>query len=169
MRIKRLVAAVMAGSLLGVSGCATNQGPQEQAGMVIGGIVGGVLGSEIGGGGGGYGRGHHGYYGRNPAPTAAIIAGTLAGAMIGGAIGRSMDETDRLRTAASLETVRTGVPSTWRNPDTGNQYVVTPTKTYESASGPCREYTIDAVIGGKKQKVYGTACRQPDGSWKIQG
>jgi len=89
--------------------------------------------------------------------------------MIGGAIGRSMDETDRLRTAASLETVRTGVPSTWRNPDTGNQYVVTPTKTYESASGPCREYTIDAVIGGKKQKVYGTACRQPDGSWKIQG
>lgn len=53
---------------------------------------------------------------------------------------------------------RTGVPSTWRNPDNGNQYVVTPTKTHETASGPCREYTIDAVIGGK-----------PDGSWKIQG
>ena len=168
MRIERLVAAVLAGSLLGVSGCATYQGPQEQAGMVIGGVVGGILGSEISGGGG-YGRGHHGYYGRYPAPTAAIIAGTLAGAMIGGAIGRSMDETDRLRTAASLETVRTGVPSTWRNPDTGNQYVVTPTKTHETASGPCREYTIDAVIGGKKEKVYGTACRQPDGSWKIQG
>ncbi|BAU49687.1 hypothetical protein SVA_3139 [Sulfurifustis variabilis] len=165
MRITRVPAVALA-SLLVVSGCATYQGPQEQAGMVIGGIVGGILGSEIGGG---YGRGHHGYYGRYPAPTAAIIAGTIAGAMIGGAIGRSMDETDRLKTAATLETVRTGVPSTWRNPDTGNQYAVTPTKTYETASGPCREYTIDAVIGGKKEKIYGTACRQPDGSWKVQG
>lgn len=73
-----------------------------------------------------------------------------------------MDETDRPKTAATLETVRTGVPSTWRNPDTGNEYVVTPTKTLETASGPCREYTIDAVVGGKKEKVYGTACRQPD-------
>lgn len=135
--------------------------------MVIGGVLGGVLASEVFGGGY-YGGRHHPYY-RHPAPTAAIIAGTIAGAAIGGAIGRSMDETDRLKTAATLETVRTGVSSTWRNPDTGVAYAVTPTKTYESASGPCREYTIDALIGGKKEKIYGTACRQPDGSWKIQG
>lgn len=44
---------------------------------------------------------------------------------------------------------------------------MTPTKIYETTSGPCREYTIDALIGGKKEKVYGTACRQPDGSRKI--
>jgi surface antigen len=44
-----------------------------------------------------------------------------------------------------------------------------PTNTYDSATGPCREYTIDAVIGGKREKVYGTACRQPDGSWSVQG
>jgi len=25
------------------------------------------------------------------------------------------------------------------------------------------------VIGGKNEKAYGTACRQPDGSWKVQG
>lgn len=167
MRIIR-PAGVLLATLLVVSGCASYQGPQEQAGMVIGGIVGGILGSEIAGGGG-YRRPHRGYYGPYPAPTAAIIAGTIVGAMIGGAIGRSMDETDRLKTAATLETVRTGVPSTWRNPDTGNEYAVTPTKTYETASGPCREYAIDAVIGGKKEKVYGTACRQPDGSWKITG
>ena len=135
------------------SGCATYQGPQEQGGMVIGGILGGVLGSEV-----------HDHSIR----TAAIIAGTLAGAAIGGAIGRSMDTTDRLRTAQTLETVRTGVPAQWRNPDTGNQYAVVPTRTYETAAGPCREYTIDALIGGRKEKVYGTACRQPDGSWQIK-
>ena len=129
--------------------------------MVIGGVLGGVVASEIFGGSG-YGRGYH-----RTAPTAAIIAGTIVGAAIGGAVGHSMAETDRLKTAAALETVRTGVPSTWRNPDTGNQYAVTPTRTYDTASGPCREYTIDAAIGGKSQKVYGTACRQPDGSWRI--
>ena len=135
-------------------GCATYQGDQERAGMVIGGVLGGLLGSEVGGG---HGR------------TAAIIAGTLAGAAIGGAIGHSMDQTDRMHTAQTLETVRTGVPSRWHNPDTGNDYTVVPTRTYETSSGPCREYTIDAMIGGRPEKVYGTACRQADGSWQIQG
>lgn len=148
-------ATVLAAALstVALAGCATTQGPNEQAGMVIGGILGGVVGSQVGGG---HGR------------TAAIIAGSLIGAAIGGNVGRSMDETDKLKTAAALETVRTGVPSTWQNPDTGNEYTVTPTKTYDSSAGPCREYTVDAVIAGKREKVYGTACRQPDGSWTIQ-
>lgn len=148
-------ATVLAAALstVALAGCATTQGPNEQAGMVIGGILGGVVGSQVGGG---HGR------------TAAIIAGSLIGAAIGGNVGRSMDETDKLKTAAALETVRTGVPSTWKNPDTGNEYTVTPTKTYDSSAGPCREYTVDAVIAGKREKVYGTACRQSDGSWTIQ-
>ena len=141
--------------VVAVSGCATDQGPKQQGGMVIGGILGGLLGNQVGGHGAGR--------------TAAVIAGTLAGAAIGGMIGQSMDTTDRLNTSATLENVRTGVPSTWRNPDTGNQYTVVPTKTYETGTGPCREYTIDAIINGQKEKVYGTACRQPDGSWKVQG
>ena len=153
MTSKILVSLSLA-MLVYLAGCATYQGQQEQAGMVIGGILGGVLGSEVGGG-----RGR----------TAAIIAGTLAGAAIGGAVGRSMDEVDRMKTAQTLETVRTGVPAQWRNPDSGNSYTVVPTRTYETTSGPCREYTIDAMIGGRVEKVYGTACRQADGSWQVQG
>lgn len=149
---KRILIAVTALSFL-VSACATTgRGENEQAGMIIGGILGGVLGKEVG-------KGH----GR----TAAIIAGTMIGSTIGGNVGRSMDDTDRLKTAHTLETVRTGVNSSWRNPDTGNQYTVTPTRTYSAASGPCREYTVDGYIGGKKEKIYGTACRQADGSWKT--
>jgi surface antigen len=121
--------------------------------MVIGGVLGGIGGAQIGKGTG---------------RTAAIIVGTMAGAAIGGAIGRSMDETDRLKAAHALETVRTGVPSTWNNPDTGNVYTVTPTRTYDTEAGPCREYTMDARIGGRLEQVYGTACRQPDGTWRIQ-
>jgi hypothetical protein len=31
----------------------------------------------------------------------------------------------------------------------------------------CREYTQPVTIGGVKQSSYGTACQQPDGTWKI--
>jgi len=153
MNTKALNSIALA-TTLALSGCATYQGQQERNGMVIGGILGGVLGNQVG---------------RGSGRTAAIIAGTLAGAAIGGAIGHNMDANDRARAAQTLETVRTGVPSRWHNPDTGNDFTMVPTSTYENASGPCREYTIDAVIGGRKEQVYGTACRQPDGSWRMQG
>ncbi len=143
--------AIAVAVALAVAGCAVPP-TQEQSGMVIGGILGGVLGAQVGGGSG---------------RTVATIVGAIAGATIGGAVGRSMDESDRLKTAHALETVRTGVPSQWRNPDTGNRYTVVPTKTYESAGAPCREYTVDAVVAGQRDKVYGTACRQPDGSWRA--
>ena len=151
MKQKIFQVAVMS-AFMAFSGCAT-QPTNQDAGMVIGGILGGVLGSQVGHGDG---------------TTAAIIVGTLLGGAIGGAVGKSMDDTDRLKTAHSLETVRTGVPSRWKNPDTGNSYTVVPTKTTETAAGPCREYTIDAVVAGEPEKVYGTACRQADGSWKTQ-
>ncbi|PLY14274.1 MAG: hypothetical protein C0631_11465 [Sedimenticola sp.] len=31
----------------------------------------------------------------------------------------------------------------------------------------CREYTQQVDIGGESQQVYGTACRNRDGSWEI--
>lgn len=136
-----------------LSGCANYQSQQEQSGMVIGGMLGGVLGSQVGHGDG---------------RTAAIILGSLAGAAIGGSVGHSMADVDRMRTAQTLENVRTGIPSSWKNPDSGNQYMVVPTRTYETAAGPCREYTIDAVIAGNKDRVFGTACRLPDGSWQVR-
>ncbi|HQU15272.1 MAG: RT0821/Lpp0805 family surface protein [Gammaproteobacteria bacterium] len=62
---------------------------------------------------------------------------------------------------------RTGQPGSWRIPDTGGRYTVTPTKTYETRNGRCREYTMDARTGGRPAQVYGRACRQRDGSSKI--
>ena len=145
----RLLAVVLATAVLGACEAPPSR---RDAGMVIGGVIGGLLGHEIGGGSG---------------RTAATIIGTLIGASVGGEVGRSMDDTDRLRTAHALENVRTGVPSQWVTPDTGHHYSVVPTRTYDAAGGPCREYTIDAVIGGRVEKVVGTACRQADGSWRT--
>jgi surface antigen len=141
------------GLILLLTSCATPRGDNEAGGMIIGGILGGVLGHEIGSG---HGR------------AAATIIGTMIGTSIGGNVGRSMDKTDRLYVARSLESVRTGVGTTWSNPDTGYLYRVVPTRTYDENSAPCREYTLDASIGGKTEQIYGTACRQPDGSWKVK-
>ncbi|HWI15055.1 MAG TPA: RT0821/Lpp0805 family surface protein [Burkholderiales bacterium] len=121
--------------------------------MVIGGVLGGVLGAQVG-----HGTGR----------TAATIIGAMLGGAIGGNVGHTMDDRDRSHTALALEHVNTGVPSQWRNPDTGASYTVVPTRTYETAQGPCREYTMDAVVNGKAERVYGNACRESDGSWHAQ-
>lgn len=141
---------VLAGALI-ASGCAT----QEQTGSVTGGVLGGLAGSAIGSGSG---------------RTAAIVAGTIAGAVIGGAVGKSMDVQDRQQARQALEYGRSNEPYSWRNPDTGYAYTVTPVRTYENHAGAyCREYFTDAIVGGRHERIYGTACRQPDGSWQAAG
>ena len=147
-RSKLLLAALVASSLA-LGGCQTTQ---EDRGRIIGAIAGGVLGNQVGSGSG---------------RTAAVIAGTLIGGYIGGHLGREMDENDRYRAAEALESAPTNHPTRWQNPDSGHEYSVTPTRTYYSDQQPCREYTTEAWIDGKKQTVYGTACRQSDGSWQV--
>lgn len=133
-----------------ITGCVANR---QEAGALTGAVVGAAVGSTVG-------RGH----GR----ALAVWLGAVVGASIGSAIGQHMDEHDRLKTANVLETQRTNTSTSWVNPDTRNSYTVTPVRTYSMPSGtPCREFTLDATIGGKVEEIYGTACRQADGSWKV--
>ncbi len=45
---------------------------------------------------------------------------------------------------------------------------LTPVRTYQSVGGTsCRERQQSVTIDGKPERTYGTACRQPDGSWKV--
>ncbi|WP_353859925.1 hypothetical protein [Azospirillum formosense] len=45
----------------------------------------------------------------------------------------------------------------------------TPTgPAYTARNGQlCREYQTTVMVGGLAQPGYGTACRQPDGSWRV--
>lgn len=124
----------------------------EAVGTVTGGVVGGLIGSQFGGGAG---------------KVAAAAGGAFLGAVLGGRIGKYMDRQDRLEMQRALETGPTGKVVAWNNPDNGNRYQVTPTRTYYVSDQPCREYTTRAVIGGKSEQIYGKACRQADGSWKV--
>ncbi len=147
----RLLMVVVIAASMGLTGC--NEVRNEDTGMVVGGILGGVLGSNVGKGSG---------------RSVAMVAGAIAGAMIGGSIGRTMDEADRMKVQRTLEDSRTGETVAWNNPDTRSSYEMTPTRTtHTSSNGPCRDYTMDAWIDGRKETVTGTACRQSDGSWKT--
>lgn len=144
--------SVLCGLLALALAACQSEPTKEQIGTVAGGVLGGVIGYQIGGGTG---------------QVVATVAGTLIGGYLGSRIGKSMDEKDRAKAAQALETAPTGAPTSWRNPDTGATYTVTPTRTYQEASGPCRDYTTKAVLDGKTETVQGTACRQPDGTWKA--
>ncbi len=40
--------------------------------------------------------------------------------------------------------------------------------TYTDSNGQtCREYQSTALIDGHHQSTYGTACLQPDGTWRV--
>lgn len=125
----------------------------ESVGMAAGGVVGGLLGSQVGSGSG---------------QVAAAATGAFIGAVLGGKIGQYMDKQDQQRMQGALENAPTGKTVSWKNPDSGNQYRVTPTRTYYRNEQPCREYTTYANIGGRQEQIYGKACRQADGSWKVK-
>ena len=126
---------------------------RELLGGLLGAVAGGLVGSRIGDG-----RGQ----------LAAVAGGTLLGFLVGGSIGRTMDEVDQNCVGQALEHAGDGQTIVWNNPEKGGQYQVTPKQTFQRDDGRyCREYTATAVIGGKTQNTYGTACRQPDGAWQL--
>lgn len=147
--MKKLVVASLSLSVF-LAGC--SQVTNEGVGTVTGGVVGGLLGSQFGSGSG---------------KVAAAAGGALLGAFLGGKVGQYMDRQDRMEMQRALETAPTGRAVTWSNPDNGNRYTVKPTRTYYANQQPCREYVTNALIGGKSQQIYGKACRQADGSWKV--
>jgi len=147
-----LIAFIGAGC--GTVGQTMADNPKASTGAALGAAGGGLIGAAAGGG------------------AAGIVGGVLLGGLLGGAIGSALDQRDKQMAYQSqqqgLESLQTGQSGSWRNPDTGHSGSYTPTRTYETSSGQyCREYQEKVVIDGKSSSAYGTACRQPDGSWKI--
>jgi surface antigen len=123
-------------------------------GAALGGAAGGLIASEVA-------------HGKNR--PAAIAGGALLGILLGGSIGNAMDQLDERCVGQVLEHAGSDQTVTWRNPDSGASYQVTPTRTWGDEGRYCREYTTTVRIDGRPQQAYGTACRQPDGSWERVG
>ncbi len=154
VKLHKAVALVALVALV-TAGCATiEENPKTTVGAVGGGALGGLIAAAAGGN------------------AAVIAASAVGGILLGGFLGNMLDERDKRMAAEAaqraLETSPTGKPVSWQNPDSGHYGTVTPVKTYQTSSGSyCREYQQIVTIDGKQEKAYGTACRQPDGSWKA--
>jgi surface antigen len=152
--LKECVAILML--VVAATGCATiEDNPKASIGAFGGAAFGGLIAAAAGGGG------------------AAIAGAVIGGALLGAFAGNMLDQRDKRMAAEAqqqaLESAPTGKPVAWTNPDSGHSGTVTPVRTYQSGGSYCREFQNNVTIDGKKENAYGTACRQPDGSWKVQG
>lgn len=126
-------------------------------GALVGAGLGGLAGSQIGHGSG---------------KLAATAIGVLLGGLAGGSVGSSLDRADlqyaQQTQQRAFEAVPSGQTVAWQNPDSGNAGTYTPRPAYQTSTGQyCREFQQTITVGGQTQEGFGTACRQPDGSWKI--
>lgn len=130
------------GASLMTSACAT----KGETGLAGGAVGGGLLGGAIGG-------------------TEGALIGAALGGAIGYGVGHQMDREDQRRMAYALEANR---QAQWVSPSSGATYQMQPTGTYYSNEGrECRQFTMLAEVDGRPERMNGTACRQPDGSWDM--
>lgn len=150
----KIISGILACMML--ASCA-GEGNKQTAGALIGAGAGGLVGSR---------------FGKGEGRLLATGIGAVAGALIGGQIGKSLDDKDRqllaLSSQKAFETSPSGRTTEWHNPDSGHHGSIVPREAYQNNRGQyCREYTQEVVVGGQVETAYGTACRQPDGQWKI--
>jgi surface antigen len=97
---------------------------------------------------------------------AATAGGAILGILLGGTVGHAVDALDQDCAAQAVAYGPVGAPVGWASPY-GTQYQVTPVRQYVAQGATCREYQANAAIDGRWQQVRGTACQQPDGSWRV--
>jgi len=153
MKSKPTIALLVVSFFLGA--CQTdNWGDGETFGTFGGAAAGGLVGNAIG----------HGSAG-------GTLLGVLLGGFVGNQFGGIVDDEDRRRanTAAQQAYIMpVGKQITWNNPQNGNSGTITPVQDGYTTNGAyCREFQQSIIVGGQQQQGYGTACQQPDGSWKI--
>jgi len=154
--MKSLKLMLVGAVALGLTAC-EGAGEKEQLGTIVGAVAGAVIGAQVG-----KGRGRD----------TGIALGALLGSLAGSSIGKSLDRADKIYLQKTqhqaLEKSPMGTTSEWNNPDSGNSGTVTPRKTFKTAQGTyCREFQQTITVGGRSEEAYGTACRQPDGTWKT--
>jgi surface antigen len=156
MRAIPSIAAACALSLC-LAACESG-GPKEDAGLVVGAVAGGIIGSSVG---------------RGTGRIVGAAVGATLGGIVGSEIGRALDEHDRRLAMeaelAALERGRSGVVMPWRNPDSGHYGEVIPREAFMRGPETCRDYEHRVFIDGRPQVMRGTACRNPDGTWRTVG
>jgi surface antigen len=150
-----LVTALGAAPLAGCASNGTGSYSDESVGTVLGAVGGAAAGAALGGG-----------------KWWAIGAGALVGGVLGNRVGNYLDQKDQQHAVQNanyaLNHNADGQTSSWSNPQNKTSGYTTPVKTVQTASGgTCRTYQTGVTANGQNASGTGTACRQPDGTWKV--
>ncbi len=151
--------STIAGAVIGgvIGGQFGNDGDDRAIGAVAGALLGGAAGASVGQ----RGCDEQGYY--QPGYDQGYYNTSGYGPGYDGAY--DTDDSyydDAFETAAPYQQVR------WDDPRTGRYGYVQPADWYQDEYGnDCREFEQEIYIDGRRQVATGTACREPDGSWRI--
>lgn len=155
MTTSKIAIAGAVAAALTLGACA-GAGPNQQVGGLSGALIGGAVGSQFGGGTG--------------ERIAAGVLGAAIGGLIGGQIGANLDAEEQRRAFIAQQqafSAPPGRPVRWQGDNAYGEVIAF--EPVQTRSGFCREYSHTIYVGGRPQEGYGTACRQPDGSWQIVG
>jgi len=140
---------------LGTSVCARAD-DAALLGAGIGAAVGGLLGSQFSHGSGQF---------------AATSLGVIAGGVIGNGVSHAVEAESVPRAGTDNTIVLYGEPTLIATNTYSPNYVAPPAPPPiyidQEAGTYCREYSQTVNREGRWQESYGTACLQPDGSWRI--
>jgi len=153
--MRKLILTTAVAVLIGVSAMPAYAGDGQVVGTLMGAGLGGLIGNQ---------------FGHGPGREAATVGGVIFGGLIGNSIGSSMDRADYYYARPTYYYPQPVYYETNYVPN----YVAPPAPPPESmayynnsAQTYCREYTQEIRVNGQMQESYGTACLQPDGSWRV--
>jgi surface antigen len=177
---KLLLKAILATILVCAGAFPAAAGEDSLIGTVVGAGLGGWAGSSIG---------------RGTGRLAATGAGVFLGGALGNSIGSSMDRANGGYGGYAYASPYYDQPTVYEPnyvapyaPPPPSVVYLQPEVVYKQADNVyvsggyvgdydatpdadthfCREYTQETRINGTIQESYGTACLQPDGTWKIE-
>ena len=127
-------------------------GNKQVIGTVLGAAVGGLVGNQVGGGSG---------------KTVATIMGVIGGGFLGNQVGKGMDQADQGCLSETLDQAPPDHAVTWRNPNNGYDYRVTPRDEFHRDGRRCRHVESQAIVDGRPTTVTNIACRDRDGHWRF--
>jgi surface antigen len=98
-----------------------------------------------------------------PAEAPTVVDPSMLGGVLASSVGLGLENSDRVAAfQAQTAALETGERKSWKGQGGVYGYVEA-----GPAQGPCRPYTQTVYIAGRPYQGQGTACRQPDGGWRM--
>jgi len=147
----RVALVAAAAGMLALAGCSAGSG--ITTGTVPGANTGRLIGSPLATGSGD--------------PDVRAVEGGMTGVDVGRSLNAAARAAGQKAEYEALEYGHAGRPTEWKSPEGDFNGVITVGNVYRVNRLDCRHYTHRVLIGGRTRLIDGSACRQPDGVWRI--